>query len=127
MDRKGYVVNFVNTSNENQVFATSQSFEIQDGVVATSMTAATTASSTSASQSVDIPNAYTVLCVLSRTAGLVEHADGGGSRSYPTSTTGTNQTGAASSKFDAVRGDVVLLSLRGALMLLSSLSIGIWV
>jgi len=31
MRRTGYAVTLVNTTNESQVFATSQAFEIQDG------------------------------------------------------------------------------------------------
>ncbi|WWD19836.1 hypothetical protein CI109_104303 [Kwoniella shandongensis] len=54
---KGYVVNFVNTTNEAQVLATSQAFEIADGEV-TSTTASASATAAT-SQSVNIPNANT--------------------------------------------------------------------
>ncbi|KAK4687654.1 hypothetical protein P7C73_g2461, partial [Tremellales sp. Uapishka_1] len=43
---QGYVVNFVNTSNQDQVYATTQSFEIADGTVATSSASASMASAT---------------------------------------------------------------------------------
>ncbi|OCF34243.1 hypothetical protein I317_02455 [Kwoniella heveanensis CBS 569] len=56
-DGQGYLVRFVNTSNEDQVFATSEPFEIQAGEVHTS---STSGSSTSASSRTgNIPNAAT--------------------------------------------------------------------
>ncbi|WWC95170.1 hypothetical protein V866_002024 [Kwoniella sp. B9012] len=55
---EGYIVNLVNTTNEAQVFATSEPFEIADGIVTTSSTSASsTGSATSATG--DIPNAKT--------------------------------------------------------------------
>ncbi|WVQ66692.1 uncharacterized protein L199_004881 [Kwoniella botswanensis] len=55
---EGYIVNLVNTTNEAQVFATSEPFEIADGIVTTSFTSASsTGAATSATG--DIPNAKT--------------------------------------------------------------------
>ncbi|OXG21470.1 hypothetical protein C367_04282 [Cryptococcus neoformans Ze90-1] len=55
---QGYMVTFVNTTNEAQVFATSESFEIADGEVTNSTTTASSTTSTSSS-SVFIPNSRT--------------------------------------------------------------------
>nr|XP_018261100.1 uncharacterized protein I303_06821 [Kwoniella dejecticola CBS 10117]OBR83258.1 hypothetical protein I303_06821 [Kwoniella dejecticola CBS 10117] len=59
---KGYIVNLVNTTNEAQVFATSNPFEVADGIVTTSSTTGSSTSSSSATagnNNNDIPNAKT--------------------------------------------------------------------
>ncbi|ALO69306.1 hypothetical protein CNG03655 [Cryptococcus deneoformans JEC21] len=53
-----YMVTFVNTTNEAQVFATSETFEIADGEVTNSTTTASSTTTTSSS-SVFIPNSRT--------------------------------------------------------------------
>ncbi|ORY31647.1 hypothetical protein BCR39DRAFT_87787 [Naematelia encephala] len=60
---KGYIVNLVNTTNENQVFATSPSFEIQNGIVTNSTSTSSlsggtaTGTSSTTNDNGDIPNA----------------------------------------------------------------------
>ncbi|ADV23322.1 hypothetical protein I315_05623 [Cryptococcus gattii Ru294] len=55
---QGYTVSFVNTTNEAQVFATSEAFQIADGEVANSTTTASSTTATSSS-SIFIPNSKT--------------------------------------------------------------------
>ncbi|KAI9633795.1 uncharacterized protein MKK02DRAFT_38454 [Dioszegia hungarica] len=52
----GYVVYFVNSTNESQVFATSQPFRIEDGIVATSTTPPSSQTASPSSNN-NIPNA----------------------------------------------------------------------
>ncbi|TYJ58942.1 hypothetical protein B9479_000376 [Cryptococcus floricola] len=54
---EGYTVNLVNTTNEAQVFATSEEFEIQDGLVASTTTSSSSTSSASSTGAGNIPNA----------------------------------------------------------------------
>ncbi|KGB76543.1 hypothetical protein I307_04603 [Cryptococcus deuterogattii 99/473] len=55
---QGYTVSFVNTTNEAQVFATSEAFEIANGEVTNSTTTASSTTATSSS-SIFIPNSKT--------------------------------------------------------------------
>ncbi|KAE8541678.1 hypothetical protein D1P53_001849 [Cryptococcus gattii VGV] len=55
---QGYSVSFVNTTNEAQVFATSEAFQIADGEVTNSTTTASSTTATSSS-SIFIPNSKT--------------------------------------------------------------------
>ncbi|WVQ94893.1 hypothetical protein IAU59_001979 [Kwoniella sp. CBS 9459] len=57
LDGQGYLINLVNTSNEDQVFATSEPFEIQAGEVHS--TSASGSSTSASSQTGNIPNAAT--------------------------------------------------------------------
>ncbi|WWC91924.1 uncharacterized protein L201_006876 [Kwoniella dendrophila CBS 6074] len=92
---KDYVVNLVNTTNENQVFATSDPFEIADGEVTTSTTSGTsTATSTSATG--EIPNAKSTTS----------------QNPFPTAaTTSSSSTSSANSIFDNTLNTLVIQSL----------------
>ncbi|WVQ75595.1 hypothetical protein IAR50_005223 [Cryptococcus sp. DSM 104548] len=54
---QGYIVNLVNTTNEAQIFATSEEFEIQDGIAASTTTSSSSTGSAFSTGSVNIPNA----------------------------------------------------------------------
>ncbi|ODN95289.1 hypothetical protein L198_04680 [Cryptococcus wingfieldii CBS 7118] len=54
---EGYTVNLVNTTNEAQVFASSEEFEIQDGIVASTTTSSSSTNSASSTSAGNIPNA----------------------------------------------------------------------
>ncbi|WRT70032.1 uncharacterized protein IL334_007025 [Kwoniella shivajii] len=56
---QGYMVNLVNTTDESQIFATSESFEIADGIASTSTTSGSSTSSVTSTVIGDIPNAKT--------------------------------------------------------------------
>nr|XP_019043929.1 hypothetical protein I302_07204 [Kwoniella bestiolae CBS 10118]OCF22859.1 hypothetical protein I302_07204 [Kwoniella bestiolae CBS 10118] len=56
---EGYIVNLVNTTNEAQVFATSEPFEIADGIVTTSSTSTSSTGSATGTSGGNIPNAKT--------------------------------------------------------------------
>ncbi|EIW72130.1 hypothetical protein TREMEDRAFT_58286 [Tremella mesenterica DSM 1558] len=95
----GYIVNFVNTSNEQQVFATSQAFQIQDGTQTSQSSSMISATSTVQRQ---IPN-------------------GQSSSTTPSFPTTSSTTGAAPRTFASIPGlfEVsVTLGLLGAGMAL---------
>lgn len=59
VDSEGYILYFVNTTNTSQVYATSQSFAIAQGMVANTTTAAGGAATMSSSAG-NIPGPFTV-------------------------------------------------------------------
>ncbi|WVR09588.1 hypothetical protein IAU60_006658 [Kwoniella sp. DSM 27419] len=95
---KGYIVNFVNTTNEAQVFATSDPFEIADGEITTSTTSG--ASSTAGSATGNIPNAQSQAST---------------SNPFPTAVTSSAPASDAMPRFD---GMTALLTELGASILL---------
>ncbi|KAK8853407.1 hypothetical protein IAR55_004113 [Kwoniella newhampshirensis] len=88
----GYIVNFVNTTDEEQVLASSQAFEIADGDVTTSTIS--NSATASASQSFDIPNAVTRSSATSNPFATA-------------STSSTTSSAASSHGMDGLRGMLV--------------------